>query len=118
MGGLRGNRNGRWSGGVHTSDKGYRRISHGDHRDKYEHRYVMEQLLLAPVGLMYYPCCGDIPGWATVHHQDHNRQHNCPGNLILVDRAIHSALSKWRQRYILDNYEAWLEYERERGRWD
>jgi len=35
-----------------------------------------------------------------VHHIDHNRQHNCPCNLMLIDAAINRAITADRRRWL------------------
>lgn len=79
----------------------------------------MEMLLANPVGLVFLPAVAVIPGWATVHHIDHDKQHNCGANLMLLDHRIHNAISKARRLFILANYEAWVEYNRQvEERWE
>jgi hypothetical protein len=55
-----------WRGGIYLNEKGYRRISWGRHRGKYEHRRVIEELLLKPLCADYvFPAPGIIPGACT-----------------------------------------------------
>lgn len=108
---MTGSNNGKWAGGVTVNEKGYRKITAGAHRNKYEHRRVMEVMLSDPVGLIFLPAVSVIPAWATVHHIDHDRQHNCTHNLMLVDKCIHNAISGSRQAYIMAHYEEWLALE-------
>ena len=114
-----GRSNGKWNGGVYVTPKGYRRISHGPNRNQLEHRLVMQQMLMDPIGLCHLPV-GDpiIPTWATVHHIDHQKRHNCPDNLMLLDYRIHNALSRSYRKYILDHYAEFLTWQAEQDRWE
>ena len=59
-----------------------------------EHRKVMMEACREGG---YYEVNGDLPAGLTVEHLDHNRQHNCLGNLILLDKRIHDVISiEWR----------------------
>ena len=69
----------------------------------------MEELLRDPIGLVFYPAEGRIPDWATVHHNDYDKVHNCHGNLMLLDRHIHNALSRAYRAYLLEHYAEWME---------
>jgi hypothetical protein len=51
----------------------------------------MEQLLQNPIGLLWSPG-QPIPNNMTVHHVDFKCSHNCTGNLLLLETAIHNAL--------------------------
>lgn len=75
----------RWRGGRTINADGYVRIKAGAHRDKLEHRVVMEQILGRSLK--------EFPG-LEVHHLDFNRRHNCPANLMLLDEAINKALGR------------------------
>lgn len=87
--------NPRWKGGVRTNEDGYRRLSAGANRGKYEHRVKMEIVLGKP-----------IPPGFEVDHMDFNRQHNCVGvagsdgkplhfgNLLLIDGRLHSRIGR------------------------
>ena len=106
---LESKRRANFKGGVHQSDKGYRRVSSGPNRHKYEHRIVMEEMLADPIGFVFYPPEARVPDWATTHHNDANRQHNCQGNLMLLQQCIHNAISRASQRYFMEHYAEWME---------
>lgn len=91
MGAHSGSRHHSWNGGVHVTRKGYRRISQGTNRNKYEHRVVVERLLENPVGLLFTPG-QKIPENMTVHHLDFTKRHNCEGNLLMLEKVIHDYL--------------------------
>ncbi len=112
-----GKSNGKWRGGVYVTGKGYRRISHGKHRNCLEHRHVMALMLADPIGLCHLPA-GPIPPSATVHHIDYHKRHNCQGNLMLLDNQIHNALSRSRRRFILDHYEEFVAWSADQDRWE
>lgn len=112
-----GPKNSRWRGGSHLSDKMYRRLSAHPNRNKYEHRWVMEQLLLNPISYIYTPGQG-IPSNMTVEHVDHRRTHNCCGNLMLLEKCIHDRISRWHQTYLMRNYDAFIEHVQEENRWE
>ena len=57
-----------------------------------EHRKVM---LEACRRGCYYDVSAGLPEGFTVEHLDHNRRHNCLGNLLLLDKRIHDHLSYW-----------------------
>jgi len=84
--------------GVRLNEKGYLRYSAGPNRDRYVHRVVMSRLCTE---FCYYPLDQTTPlgrptglPWGfTVEHLDHNRTHNCPGNLLLLQTEIHNHLS-------------------------
>lgn len=85
--------------GYTVNEKGYQRIKAGPDRDKYVHRKVMEVMLaatdtqtLAALGIAA-AAPAKIPEGFTVEHLDHRRQHNCPENLLLLDKRIHDAIS-------------------------
>lgn len=79
---LPGTQHPRYKNGKTITRKGYVRITAGPDRGKYEHRAVIEGLLGRPLR------------WdEEVHHQDFHRAHNCPENLILMDKVIHDFFS-------------------------
>ena len=88
----------RWRGGVSVNQKGYRRMWAGAARGQYEHRMVMRELLRSPIGLVFTPG-QDIPDDMTVHHVDFDKKHNCHGNLMLLEKVIHDAVSLWSADY-------------------
>src|SRR5437899_9695294 len=77
----------RWKGGKYLVKDGYVKISAGPDRDKYEHRVVVERLLGHP-----------IPDGFEVGHNDFNRAHNCPSNLILMSAALNHPPG-WKPSY-------------------
>jgi hypothetical protein len=91
--------------GIHGSktrnEKGYVRLYIKEHRGKYEHRVVVAKMCAEQC---FYPLEADgLPAGFTVEHQDHNRTHNCPENLILLQEIIHnhlSAASRWAKPYL------------------
>ena len=77
--------------GTTVTKKGYIRITSGEHRHKYQHRRAIEKLLEE----VWHPFYGNVlPGSVDVHHVDHLCAHNCVQNLLVLDRAIHSYISK------------------------
>lgn len=77
--------------GVHVSMKGYLRYSSAPHRHKYVHRVLMSEMCRE---FCFYELGDDgLPYGFTVEHIDHNRQHNCTGNLLLLEKVIHDAIS-------------------------
>lgn len=94
-----------WRGGRYLNEKGYRRISWGRHRGKYEHRRVIEELLLKPLCADYvFPTPGIIPEGMHVEHVDHSRTHNCHGNLMLLQECIHNAVTQAGIRYFREHF--------------
>jgi hypothetical protein len=102
-----GRQNPNWTGGRHVTARGYVRLKTKVGRGKYEHRFVMENLLRDPIGLLFIGG-GEIPDGMHVHHCDHNRRHNCEGNLMLLDSAIHNWISLAHRRYLLDHWDEYL----------
>ena len=82
---------------TYLTSKGYRRFHSGPDRGKYEHRVVMRELCKT---WCYYPVDEKtgLPVGLDVHHVDFDKEHNCVGNLILLDTAIHVAISGWWYR--------------------
>lgn len=93
MGAPSGALNYKWRGGKHVTQKNYIRLSCKPHRNKYEHRVVIEHLIASGTGGLIWINQTEIPDSMTVHHNDHVRSHNCLGNLMLLDKAIHDYLS-------------------------
>ena len=58
-------------------------------RGKYLHRDRVEQLI-EETDWYRRPL---LPWPYEVHHADWNKEHNCPGNLIIVSEALHSAMT-------------------------
>lgn len=103
-----GQRNPNWRGGRHQNEKGYVRLMTREGRGKYEHRYVMEQMLKSPIGLLF-PGDGRIPENTTVHHVDHRQTHNCRQNLMLLAKPIHDSISHDRRLYLAAHREEFSE---------
>ena len=103
--------------GYYISCDGYLRISSGPYRNKYVHRKVIEDLLKCPISYMFAPGA-PIPEGMTVEHVDHNKQHNCMGNLMLLDRRIHGKISESYQRYCREHVEEMVEWGQQQDRWD
>jgi hypothetical protein len=85
--------------GVRLHPDGYLQVTRrGPYRFWMEHRMVMME---ACKEWCYYDVSdGKLPERLTVEHLDHNRQHNCRGNLMLLDKVIHDAISleyRWRR---------------------
>lgn len=82
---------------TYLTAKGYRRFYSGPDRGKYEHRVVMRELCKV---WCYYPLDENtgLPAGLDVHHVDFDKEHNCIGNLILLDTAIHVVISGWWHR--------------------
>ena len=79
------------------SSKGYIRIYHGPDRGQYEPRVVMRTLCAE---FCYYthtdlwdPTSG-LPIGFHVEHIDHQKTHNCPENLLLLQDIIHNFCSR------------------------
>lgn len=83
--------------GTYLTAKGYRRFHSGPDRGKYEHRVVLRELCKV---WCYYPVDEGtgLPVGLDVHHVDFDKEHNCVGNLILLDTEIHVAISGWWYR--------------------
>jgi len=93
--------NPKWKGGKHETIKGYIRIRTKENRGKFQHRLIIERMLVDPICLRYvFPEVGKIPVGMTVEHLDHRRAHNCSGNLMLLDKAIHDAISGMHRWYL------------------
>lgn len=117
----------KYNGGRWVNEWGYVRVSTGRTHNKYEHRMVIEQLMLEQAieailranaqdwdgqipaadianeimcTVVHPP---QIPPTMRIHHIDTNRSHNCPQNLMLLDKAIHNAIHaahvKFLRRY-------------------
>ena len=65
-------------------------IRRGPWRGWLVHRKVMYE---ACREMCYYPFNGNLPAGFIVEHLDHNRQHNCIENLMLLDKRIHDAIT-------------------------
>jgi hypothetical protein len=98
-----------WKGGSGLNEKGYVRITAREHRNKYQHRQVMEELLEHPLCADYvFPDKGVIPKGMTVDQMDHRRTHNCHQNLMMLQDVIHNAISRAYRKYMSEH---WLEWE-------
>lgn len=117
MGAPKGNKN-RFRTGWTVNDKGYERYTSGPHRWKYAHRVVVEGLLKDPVSYMFRPG-QSIPGNMTVDHIDHNKRHNCHGNLMMLELVIHGHVSEWHRQAVARMEQArWDEECKESERWN
>ena len=78
--------------GTTVHAKGYIQIKRrGPWRGWLEHRKVMLKMCEE---MCYYPREeGKLPEGFTVDHLDHTRDHNCPENLMLLDKRIHDYIS-------------------------
>jgi hypothetical protein len=75
--------------GFTQTPRGYIRITRrGPYYLWYEHRAVMHKLMQ---DFSYYG--KEIPDGFHVHHVDGVAHHNCPENLMLMDRALHDGIS-------------------------
>ena len=75
-----------WRGGRYVNECGYIRFSAGPHRNKYEHRVVVEETIGGPIPTGWD---GQVEFAWEVHHMDFNRRHNCQCNLLLIDERLH-----------------------------
>ena len=90
-----------FSGGVHShSNGGYLRISAGPLRDKLVHVLIAEAYLRRP-----------LREDEDVHHKDGNTKNPSWGNLVILGKEVHNAVSN-RQRYYLKQ-----KYSAERAAW-
>lgn len=99
-----GTKNSKWKRGYYKTPKGYLRYSSGVNRNKMVHRVVMEEMLNDPIS---YILPKTIPtGW-TVHHIDYKKDNPAKGNLMLLDKILHDAISfsyyKYYQEHYMDN---------------
>lgn len=69
------------SAGVTTKPSGYIEYTRGPHKGRSVHVVLMEGLLCRPL----------LPS-EVVHHKDHDRSNNAPGNLELMTRHAHASL--------------------------
>jgi len=61
-------------------------------RGEYVHRQVIKKCIEeTPYSVRLL-----LPWPYEVHHQDYNKQHNCPGNLLIVSDSLHSAMTAHR----------------------
>ncbi len=95
--------------GVHIHIKGYLRITRrGPWRNWLVHRKVMLEMCQE---MCYYPMEeGKLPEGFTVEHLDHNRRHNCPENLMLLDKRIHDWISSEHGRMMQEIYASRIPY--------
>lgn len=120
----------RFRDGGTANEHGYRRVTVGRRNQMpYEHRWVIEQLMLekAVLDLVEEGRCGEyqvvdddlvdpvhtstlaimeliqnpprIAPGVQVHHIDFDRQHNCPQNLMLLDGPLHRAITTGHRRF-------------------
>ncbi len=77
--------------GVRVHAKGYLEIiRRGPWRGWLVHRKVMYEACLE---FCYYHINRRLPEGFTVEHLDHDRQHNCIENLLLLNKRIHDHIS-------------------------
>ena len=100
----KGAKNIKWKNGTTITKKGYVRITAGEHRDKLEHRVVVENLMLTDPRFNR-----ELAPDEEVHHLDWNRAHNCPQNLLMFQEVIHDAIAS-------DNIENHVNKKRRRKR--
>jgi hypothetical protein len=83
-----------------VTSKGYLRIKQrGPQRDMLAHRAVILELIGSQIiERPHAPIM--LPESYTVHHQDHNRRHNCPANLLCLDKPIHDSISGSYKAYL------------------
>lgn len=98
----------RFSGGKRITEKGYVRFTSGRNMGMREHRVVIEELMLADRLREITTAFADaviatvrnpprLRPDQDVHHMDWQRAHNCPQNLLVLDEAIHHAISRSNQ---------------------
>jgi hypothetical protein len=85
--------------GTTVTRKGYVRVTSGPFRHEYYHRLLVKFLLW---GYPHVVWGRDLPANIHVHHVDHDKRHNSIGNFLLLDEAIHNAIS--RESTIQDPY--------------
>jgi hypothetical protein len=73
----------KWFGSVRLNHKGYYRINGGLNRNEYLHRAVWEKVAGRPIP----------DGWH-IHHQDFNKKHCCPHNLIAMPPEFNPSPSR------------------------
>lgn len=118
-----------WKGGSGISDKGYLRIYTRRDRLMYVHRAVMRDALKNKLCADYvFPqeSMGPdgIPVGMTVNHADSIKTHNCLGNLQLLDKQIHDAISfsywKFMRTFANERWDEYVEWcqEQDKERWE
>ncbi len=107
--------------GVGGHAKGYLQITHrGPWRNWLVHRKVMLEMCMEmcyyplPMGKNGHPT---LPEGFTVEHCDHHRQHNCPENLMLLDKRIHDWISLEHSHTMLNAMKTVYEVEEETPEW-
>ena len=81
--------------GIHKTKSGHLRyFSPKKLRDRYVHRVVIEKLMdETPFSIRLL-----LPFPYEVHHQDYNKEHNCPQNLMILSESLHSSITADRPR--------------------
>jgi hypothetical protein len=74
--------------GTCLTSKGYLQVTRrGPDRNKLAHRMIMAAMCRESC---YWPLGSDgLPPGMEVHHQDFDRTHNCPSNLVLLNPSLH-----------------------------
>lgn len=91
--------------GYYVDKQGYLRITRrGAWHNKFVHRKVMSEM--CSVYCFHKPLNSDgLPEGFDVHHIDMRKQHNCPGNLLLIDHNLHYAMDiLWRRNQETGTY--------------
>lgn len=83
---LPGPANPNWRGGMRINVDGYRQVTAGPNRGKYEHRLVASRCMMETYGRELRPD-------EEVHHQNWVRSCNHDWNLIVMDEAIHHGIN-------------------------
>lgn len=92
--------------GLSQNKDGYLKYHRHPYRNLYHHRVVAQQMVDdTPASRRVL-----IPPVWVVHHIDWDKLHNCPGNLLLLEPALHDAMThshlgrprdgqgRWRER--------------------
>lgn len=80
-----------WRGGKTLNTDGYIKVTAGPNRDKYEHRVIANDCLIASYGR-------GLRADEEVHHQNFIRSCNHDFNLIIMDEALHHGISSHKGR--------------------
>lgn len=89
--------------GYRINNKGYVQvIRRGLDRWKYVHRLAVAKLCRE---FCFHVLSEDgLPAGFDVHHIDFDKQHNCPGNLLLIEHALHYHMDVKERRNDLGIY--------------
>ena len=93
-----------WSpkfGMLQVLSNGYLRVTSriSGYRHWLMHRAVIQILLDEAGAGLWLPIGSKIPADFDVHHQDFDKQHNCPCNLVLLDTRLHARGRKTYAQY-------------------